>query len=157
MAALKLRSKAPNFSLKDKDGKEHDLSKIKASYFVIYFYPKDNTPGCTLEAKGFSKNLLKFKRKKIAVIGISGGDEKSKTSFCKKFKLKVTLLSDPDFGTCKKYGCYGKKSFMGRSYMGIFRKTFVLDKNRKVVKIYDSVTPESHSQEVLEFITELLK
>src|SRR5690606_5335196 len=153
MAKLKLNSKAPNFILKDKDSKSHQLRKIKSLYYVIYFYPKDNTSGCTLEAKGFSRDLLKFKRKKIEVIGISGGDEKTKTNFCKKHRLKVKLLSDPTFAVSKKYGCYGKKIFMGRIYYGIFRKTFILDKNQKIIKIYDSVTPESHSKEVLNFIS----
>ena len=149
---LKENSKAPHFKLKDKDENEHQLSKIKADYFVVYFYPKDNTPGCTIEAGMFNKNLKEFKDLKTQIIGISGGDEKSKTKFCEKHDLKLLLLSDTDFSVSKKYQVYGEKSFMGKKYMGINRITYILDKNLKIIKFYNKVKPFVHANEVLEFI-----
>lgn len=152
MAKLKVKDKAPNFALKDKAGKEISPSDYEADFFVIYFYPKDNTPGCTIEAKEFSKALAKFKKLNTVIIGISGGDEKSKQTFCKKHSLKVTLVSDPDFKVSKKYASYGKKQFMGRTYDGILRKTYLLDSKMKVVKIYEKVSPDSHAEEILKDI-----
>lgn len=141
--------KAKNFKLKDKDGKEHTLNKIEANFTVVYFYPKDNTPGCTVEAIEFSKDLKKFEKLGATIIGISGGDEKTKTKFCEKHDLKVILLSDPDFEISKKYGAYGLKKFMGREYDGIYRYTFLLDKNKNIIKKYEDVKPAQHSKEVL--------
>lgn len=144
--------KAPDFKLNDKDENEYSLSKLKANYFVIYFYPKDNTPRCTLEAKDFSDKIAEFRKRKTEVYGISGQDEKSKEKFCNKYGLKITLLADKDFTVSKKYGVYGKKSFMGMKFNGIFRTTFVLDKNKKVIKVFEKVKPFGHAKEVLEFI-----
>jgi len=144
--------KAPHFSLKDKDGKAHSLKDFDSDYTVVYFYPKDSTPGCTIEAQFFTKILDKFKEAKTNVVGISGGDEETKKKFCDKHNLTVTLLSDPGFKTSKKYGVYGKKAFLGRTYMGISRTTFLLDKNKKIIKIFDKVDPAKHPEEVLEFI-----
>ena len=143
---------APDFSLRDKDSGIHSLSEINSDYVIVYFYPKDNTPGCTIEAKEFSRDKEYFNKLNTTIIGISGGDEKSKTKFCEKQNLKVLLLSDSDFSVSNNYGVYGEKSFMGRKYMGISRWTFVLNKNHKIIKIYDKVKPAEHSQEVLEFI-----
>jgi thioredoxin-dependent peroxiredoxin len=151
-AKLAAGDKAPAFALKDKNGAVHRLSGADSEHVVLYFYPKDDTPGCTLEAQGFTKDLKKFKALDTAVIGISGGDEKSKQSFCSKYKLNLTLLSDPDFKVARKYGVYGLKKFMGRSYMGIRRTTFVLDKRHKIAKVYEEVDPARHSREVLEFL-----
>ena len=145
--------KAIDFSLTDKDGKKHSLTEIKSDYIVLYFYPKDNTPGCTLEANSFNRDLEKFKRLKTTVIGISGGDEKSKTTFCEKNKLSILLLSDTDFSISKKYGVYGEKSFMGHKYLGISRTTFILDKTRKIINVYEKVNPITHSKEILEFLS----
>lgn len=142
--------KAPDFRLKDKDGKVHQLSN--SNFFVIYFYPKDNTPGCTIEANQFNSKLKEFEKLDVQIIGISGGDEKSKTKFCEKHGLKILLLSDTDFAVSKKFGVYGEKLFMGRKYMGINRVTFILDRKRKVIKIFEKVKPAAHAEEVLEFI-----
>ena len=149
---LKEGEKAPDFSLKDKDSNLIKLSLIKAEYIVIYFYPKDNTSGCTTEGKEFTQDLEKFKKLNAEVIGISGGDEESKKKFCEKHNLKVRLLSDPDFKISDKYSAYGEKIFLGRKFMGIKRTTFILDKNKKIIKIYEDVKANGHSQEVLEFI-----
>ena len=149
---LKLNDKAHDFFLKDKSGKIYSLKDIKGDHKVIYFYPKDDTSGCTIEAQAFTRDLSKFKKINAAVIGISGGDENSKRKFCEKYDLKVLLLSDPDFSVCKKYGVYGEKSFMGNKFLGIKRTTCVLDKNDKAIKIYENVKPEGHSEDVLEFL-----
>ena len=154
---MKTGQKAPSFSLTDRNGKTCTLSDIKGDYAVVYFYPKDNTPGCTIEAIQFNQQLADFKKLKTTVIGISGGDEKSKTTFCNKHDLNLLLLSDPDFATAKAFGSYGEKSFMGRTFNGILRNPYVLDRERKIIKIYDKVKPESHPGEVLEFIRALGK
>lgn len=152
MAKLKVGAKAPDFKLSDKDGSKISLKDLKAEFTVVYFYPKDDTPGCTIEAQGFNKDISKYKKLDISVIGISGGDEKTKSKFCNKFNLKIILLSDSDFKISKKYNSFGKKTFMGKTYDGIFRKTFILNDKRKIIKIYDKVTPETHSREILEEI-----
>ncbi len=149
---IKTGKKAPQFSLSDKDGIEVSLKNLKADYTVLFFYPKDNTPGCTIESKQYSKDLQKFRKMKTAVFGISGGDQKTKAAFCKKHKLEVPLLSDTDFSVAKKYGVYGKKKFMGREFMGIFRVTFLLDSDKKVLKVYEAVSPETNSADVIKDI-----
>tara|TARA_Y100000031_G_scaffold107597_1_gene118444 strand:+ start:282 stop:749 length:468 start_codon:yes stop_codon:yes gene_type:complete len=149
---LKEGQSAPEFSLNDKSEKNHSLKDITNEYIVVYFYPKDNTPGCTIEAKRFSNTLKEFEKLNTTIIGISGGDQKSKTKFCDKHNLKLTLLSDPDFKVSESYGVYGEKSFMGKKYMGISRQTFILNKDHKIIKIYEKVKPLIHTKEVLEFI-----
>lgn len=144
--------KAPQFSLKDKDGIVHRLDAFKDDIVVVYFYPRDNTPGCTIEASQFTAALSKFKKLGAAVVGISGGDEKSKTKFCEKHDLKVLLLSDPDFAVAKAYGAYGKKKFMGREFMGIFRNTYIIDQKREIVKVFEKVKAATHVQEVLDYL-----
>lgn len=150
---VSIGKKAPAFSLLNEAGERASLAGIKAEYTVLYFYPKDDTPGCTVESKGFSAMAAAFRKAGAQVFGISAGDVKSKARFCHKHGLKVSLLADADFAVSKRYGAYGKKSFMGRSYHGILRKTFVLDKNKKLIKIYDSVKPDSHAEEVLSFLS----
>lgn len=157
MPKIKIGSKAPDFKLEDKSGKAMQLSKLKARCFVVYFYPRDNTPGCTLQAKEFSKLLARFKKRKVAVLGISGGDRDSKQLFCKKNKLSVALLSDPNFETCKAYEVYGAKFFMGRKFKGIKRTTFILNSSKKVIEQYNNVSPEGHAEEILEFVDAYLK
>ena len=149
---IKIGSKAPGFSLKDKDGNAYALSKIDAAWTVVYFYPKDSTPGCTIEAKEFSKLLPEYKKAGVEVIGISGGNDKTKTKFCTNEKLSVLLLSDEDFAVATAYDSYGEKMFMGRKYMGIMRNTFILDKNKKIIHIIEKVSPLGHAKEVLEWI-----
>lgn len=155
MATLTEGDKAPKFSLTDKDGVAHTVPVGKSEYTVIFFYPKDNTPGCTIEAAQFSASLAKFAALNVAVFGVSGGSDKTKASFCLKHDLHVTLLSDPDFAVATAYGAYGQKKFMGRSYKGIFRKTFIINKRGVVVKIFDSVKPQGHAEQVLEEINSL--
>jgi peroxiredoxin Q/BCP len=149
------KKKAPQFSLPDKDGAMHSLQEWKDNYIVLYFYPKDDTPGCTIEALEFTGNVKQFAKLGARVVGISGGDEKSKASFCRKHNLKILLLSDSDFTVAKKYESYGVKTFMGRKYTGILRSTFVLDPDHKILKRYDAVSAKGHAEEVLNFIKSL--
>ena len=154
MAELEEGKKAPAFALKDKDGNTHRLNEIEAPYTVVYFYPRDNTPGCTVEAQGFQEHLKAFQKLGVAVIGISGGDEKSKAKFCAAHKLTFPLLSDPGFEVSEKYGAYGDKKFMGKTSRGILRKTYVLDAAKRILKIYKTVRPSEHPAQVLAFIKE---
>lgn len=150
---LKTGQKAPDFSLTDKDGQTHTLKSIDAETIVLYFYPKDDTPGCTVEAQNFEKEFSKFKKIGAAVVGISGGSDRTKGKFCEKYELdKLLLLSDPEFDVAKEYDSFGEKKFMGRTYNGIFRNTFVIDQSRKISQIFESVDPKSHTDEVLEYL-----
>jgi peroxiredoxin Q/BCP len=152
---MKLGQKAPDFSLKDRTGKLYSLKSFKDKFLIVYFYPKDDTPGCTIETKNFSSDRAKFEKLGAQVVGISGGDEKSKEKFCKKHNIALTLLSDTDFAVAKSYDSFGEKTFMGRKFNGIFRNTFVLDASKKIVQIFEKVSPEEHSEEVLSALYEL--
>jgi peroxiredoxin Q/BCP len=146
---LEIGKKAPAFNLPDKDGNKHALKDIDTDYTLLFFYPKDNTPGCTIESQLMNKARDKFAKLNCSVIGISGGDEKTKTKFCDKHDLKIPMLSDTDFTVSTKYDVYGEKKFMGRTYMGISRVSFLLDKDKKIIKVYEKVKPAAHTNEVL--------
>lgn len=152
MANLRVGDRAPSFSLKDRRGKTTSLKNIKSKFTVVYFYPKDNTSGCTIEAKNFSKNLTRLKKLGAQVIGISGGNAETKREFCKKNGLKVTLLSDPSFKTARNFKSFGQQSFMGRKYRGISRNTFILDKEKRIIKMFAKVNPTTHTDEVIRFL-----
>ena len=147
---LNIGDTAPEFVLHDKDENLVALRSFDQDHLVIFFYPKDNTPGCSIETKGFNDLAENFRSNNIGLIGISGGDATSKTRFCEKVGKEVKLLSDTNFSVSEKYGVYGEKKFMGRTYMGINRITYVLDKERKVVMVYDKVKPLIHAKEVLD-------
>ena len=155
MTELRVGSKAPMFRLNDKDGASHGIGTGDAPFTVVFFYPKDNTPGCTVEAQEFSAALKEFARRGAKVIGISGGDAKTKEKFCSKYDLTIDLVSDSDFAVSKAYGVYGDKKFMGRTYQGIFRTTFVVDSTGKIAAILSDVTPKGHAREVLEALDAL--
>jgi peroxiredoxin Q/BCP len=155
MKGIREGAKAPTFKLQDKDGSTYGVGATKSDFTVLYFYPKDDTPGCTIEAQDFSKNLKDFKTRKATVIGVSGGDKKTKQKFCSKYGLTVPLVSDADFSVSRAYGAYGEKKFMGRAYKGIFRKTFIVDSKGTIARIFDSVKPEGHAREVLKALDEL--
>ncbi len=157
MAKLKAGSKAPAFTLKDSDENKVSLKDFSGKWAVLYFYPKDDTPGCTIEAKDFSKQLPGFEGLGASVIGISADDCGSHKKFQKKHKLKITLLSDDKKTILKKYGVWGKKNFMGREYMGILRTTFLIDPKGKISRIWESVNPEGHAGEVKKILTEMSK
>jgi thioredoxin-dependent peroxiredoxin len=144
---------APDFTMKDKDGKATKLSELRGKKdVVIYFYPKDFTPGCTMEATEFSRDYKKFKDAGIEIVGISPDDEESHQKFREKMGMPYPLVADTDKEVSKKYGVYGLKSFMGREYMGVNRSTFLVDKAGKVVKVFKKVKPAGHSKEVLEIL-----
>ena len=147
---IKISNKAPNFKLESTSSKVFELEKFKQN-LVIYFYPKDNTPGCTLETKDFSKLYRKFRGLKYEVVGISKDDMKSHIGFKKKFKVPFHLLSDENIIAQKRYGVWGQKSFMGKKFMGTIRSTIVINKG-KIQKIWSNVRVKGHAQEVLDFI-----
>ena len=146
---LKEGSKAPEFTAKDQDGKKVKLSDYKGKRVVLYFYPKDDTPGCTKEACSFRDADEVFNSKGIKVFGVSTDDEKSHQKFISKFQLPFDLLADTDKKIVEKYGAWGEKSMYGRTYMGTLRKTFLIGEDGKIVKIFDKVKVAEHADEVL--------
>ena len=143
-------SQVPKFQLEDANGKLVKSSDFKGKKHVIYFYPRDFTPGCTTEADEFTKNYSKFKKAGIEIIGISKDDVSSHRKFCDKMNIPYILLSDIDTNVCKKFGVWGLKKFMGREFMGINRSTFLVDDKGKIFKVFPKVKPAGHSKEVLE-------
>ncbi|MGC8776205.1 MAG: thioredoxin-dependent thiol peroxidase [Minisyncoccia bacterium] len=146
---LKLNQKAPDFKLKDQDGKNHKLSDYRGKWVLIYFYPKDDTPGCTKEACAIRDNFPDFKKLNIVVLGISVDSVESHKKFVKKYNLPFILLSDDKKEVVKKYGVWAKKKFMGKVYEGTLRTSFLIDPFGKIFKIYKNVKPEFHAEEVL--------
>lgn len=141
--------KAPAFTAKDQDGKTVKLSDLKGSRVVLYFYPKDDTPGCTKEACSFRDADDVYRKKGIKVYGISTDSEKSHQKFISKFQLPFDLLADTEKEIVEKYGVWGEKSMYGKKYMGTFRKSFLIDEKGKIVKIFDKVNVSEHADEVL--------
>jgi peroxiredoxin Q/BCP len=146
---LKIGDKAPDFSSVDDKGKSVKLSDFKGNRVVLYFYPKDNTPGCTKEACSLRDSNAIFKKKKIKVLGVSPDSEASHQKFIAKFDLPFTLISDKDHKVAELYESWGKKKFMGREYMGVLRRTFLIDEKGKIVHIFDKVDVAGHAEEVL--------
>ena len=140
----------PKFQLPDSNGKMIKSSDLKGQKHVIYFYPRDFTPGCTTEADEFSKDYKKFKKAGIEIVGISKDDVNSHKKFCDKMKIPYILLSDIDTEVSKKFGVWGKKKFMGREFMGVIRSTFLVDEKGRIIRVYPKVKPAGHSKEVLE-------
>ena len=140
----------PKFSAKDADGKTVKSSDFKGARYVLYFYPKDFTPGCTTEADEFSKHYEKFKKARIEIIGISPDDVNSHRKFCDKMKIKYPLLADTEKEISKTFGVWGLKKFMGKEYMGVIRSTFLVNKKGKIFKVFPKVKPAGHAKEVLE-------
>lgn len=147
---------APNFTLADQDGKANTLSEMRGKWVLLYFYPKDDTPGCTVEACTLRDNLPKFKRLKAKVFGVSVDSVKSHAKFVAKYDLPFTLLADEEKKVVKAYGVWGKKKFMGREYMGTNRTSFLIDPEGKIAKVYENVKPDLHAREVLEDLKALL-
>lgn len=140
----------PKFQLEDADGKIVKSSELKGKKYVVYFYPRDFTPGCTTEADEFSKDYSKFKKAGIEVVGISKDDVKSHRKFCDKMNIPYILLADVDTDVCKKFGVWGMKKFMGREFMGINRSTFLVNEKGKIFKVFAKVKPKGHSKEVFD-------
>jgi len=146
---LKEGDKAPDFAVNDGEGKTVRLKDLKGKKFVLYFYPKDDTPGCTKEACSFRDSFSKFKRRGIEVFGVSLDSEKKHQKFTEKYSLPFRLLADTDRKLSESFGTYGKKKFMGREYMGNHRMTFLIDEKGKIKKIFEKVKPDDHAEEVL--------
>tara|TARA_E500000331_G_scaffold112554_1_gene109654 strand:- start:73 stop:534 length:462 start_codon:yes stop_codon:yes gene_type:complete len=147
---MKINTKAPNFILPSTSKVNYSLKDSLGKYVVIYFYPKDDTPGCTIETNDFNKLLSKFKKLDCEVYGISKDTLKSHDKFRDKYKIKFDLLADEELTVLKKYKVWNKKKFMGREFMGIIRTTFLIDKKGKIIKIWDNVKVKDHVKEVLE-------
>jgi peroxiredoxin Q/BCP len=140
---------APGFSVATSGGGKISLADFKGQNVILYFYPKDDTPGCTKEACGFRDGFAAFKKKGAVILGVSPDSVKKHDKFVEKFKLPFTLLADEDKAIANAYGVWGEKSFMGRKYMGVFRVTFLIGPNGVIKKIWPAVKPEEHAAEVL--------
>jgi peroxiredoxin Q/BCP len=145
---------APAFKTTNANGEDVSLKDLRGQKVVLYFYPKDDTPGCTKEACSFRDAFSKFKKRGITILGVSPDSEKSHQKFATKYELPFTLLADKDHTIADAYGVWGEKKFMGRTYMGVHRKTFLIDEKGKIKKIFEKVKPEDHADEVLEAFAE---
>jgi peroxiredoxin Q/BCP len=143
---------APDFTFKDSNNKDIKLSNFLGKQVVLYFYPRDFTPGCTTEASEFSRDYNKYYHNNIVIIGISPDDEKSHSQFREKMKIPFLLASDINKQISQKYGVMGLKMLMGKEYVGINRTTFLIDKNGKIIKIFNKVKPKGHSIEILNYL-----
>lgn len=146
---LKVGAKAPAFSLKSADGSTVKLSDFKGKRVVLYFYPKDMTPGCTTEACGFRDDYAPLKQRGVRVLGVSGDDEASHHKFTEKYSLPFPLLSDPSHEMMEKYGVWGEKSMYGRKYMGVLRVTYLIDEEGRIARVFDKVKTATHSKDVI--------
>ena len=147
---LKPNQIAPNFKLDSTDGSTFELKNVKKKNIILYFYPKDDTPGCTLESKDFNKLNSMINKKNTVVFGISKDSMESHLKFKKKYKLKFDLLSDEKLSVIKKYGVWGMKSFLGKKFKGVIRSTFLINSKGKVHKIWSNVRVKDHAKSVME-------
>lgn len=145
---------APDFTLPDQNGTFHTLSSYRGKPVVLYFYPKDDTPGCTKEACNFRDDYQEYQKAGVVILGVSPDSVQSHTKFASKYELPFTLLADENHQVCELYGVWGRKKFMGREYDGVFRTTFLIDAEGKIKKVFENVNPEGHSQEVLAALAE---
>ena len=148
MTELKIGDLAPEFTLLDANLKKVSLSDFKGKYVILYFYPKDNTPGCTTEAIGFTGILPEFQKLDAEVLGVSPDSPESHAKFIEKKNLKVTLLSDREKEVLKAYGAWGKNMFRGKEYVGVIRSTFLINPEGKIVHIWPKVSVKGHPEEV---------
>jgi peroxiredoxin Q/BCP len=156
MMILKEGTKAPAFNLPDQNGEKHSLSTYKGQWVLVYFYPKDDTPGCTKEACAIRDNFPAFNKLKIKVFGVSKDSVASHLKFAGQYDLPFTLLSDEELDMLKKYGVWQKKKMAGREYMGIVRISYLIDPKGKVAKAYPKVKPPEHAEQVLEDLKALV-
>ena len=157
MSLLHDHTKAPLFEAKDQNGKTHSLASYAGSWVLLYFYPKDDTPGCTKEACMIRDSYPDFKKLGITVLGVSADSEKSHKKFEEKYDLPFTLLSDTEHAIGKAYGAWGMKKFMGRTYEGMSRVSYLIDPKGMIAKVYDKVKPEIHAEEVLRYLQDKAK
>jgi thioredoxin-dependent peroxiredoxin len=155
MAVITEGKKAPAFTLQDQQGRTHTLADYAGRPVVLYFYPKDDTPGCTKEACTFQAALPDFGKGRAAVLGVSVLDSKSKAKFADKYSLTFPLLADADHAVAEKYGAWQEKSMYGRKYMGVARITYLIDAEGKVARRWDTVKPDTHPAEVLDAVRAL--
>jgi thioredoxin-dependent peroxiredoxin len=153
---MKEKELAPNFKIPSSNNKEFELNKNKNKFLVIYFYPRDNTPGCTNEAKDFSRLYKEFKKLNCAIFGISKDSIESHKKFISKFKIPFQLLSDEKIVALKKYGAWGEKSMYGKKFMGIKRTTVLINPKGKITKIWNNVKVKEHAKEVLSCLKEAI-
>ena len=149
--------KANNFTLPSTNKKNFSLKDSIGKYVVLYFYPKDDTPGCTIETNDFNKLFSKFKKLDCEIYGISKDSLKSHEKFKKKYKIKFDLLADEEIKVLKKYKVWGKKKFMGREFMGTIRTTFLIDKKGEILRVWNNVKVKDHANEVLETLQKIVK
>jgi thioredoxin-dependent peroxiredoxin len=149
MTQLKEGATAPVFSGKDQDGKTVSLEDFKGKKVILYFYPKDDTPGCTAEACNLRDNYESLLSMGFAIIGVSPDNATSHSKFKTKYNLPFSLIADPDSSIIKAYGVWGEKKMYGRSYMGVLRTTFVIDEKGRIMKIFDKVETQNHTQQIL--------
>ena len=157
MSIPSIGKSAPEFSLPSSTGESIALTDLKGKTIVLYFYPRADTPGCTVQACGFRDALPEYDKAKIVVLGISPDPEKDVTKFAKKFKLNFPLLADEDHTIAEKYGVWQEKSMYGKKYMGVVRTTFIIDETGKIRHVFEKVKPEGHEKEVIEWIRENAK
>jgi len=153
--SLKVGDKAPAFKLKNQDGEIISLNDLKGKPVVLYFYPKDNTSGCTKEACNFRDEFPKFRKIKAEIIGVSADSVESHKKFADKYKLPFNLLSDEKKEVLEKYGVWQEKSMYGKKYMGIVRTTFVIGSDGKIKKIFPKVKVDNHNKEVMEALKKI--
>ncbi len=146
---LKVGDKAPNFALNDKEGNKRELSEFLGKKVVVYFYPKDNTPGCTRQACAFAESYKEFKEKGVEVIGISKDSVASHAKFAEKYELPFVLLSDPELEAIKAYGVWQEKKMCGKVSMGVVRTTFIIDEKGNIEKVMPKVKPDTNAAEIL--------
>lgn len=146
---MNIGENAPNFTLQDKDGKTVSLSDFKGRKVVVYFYPKDNTPGCSRQAVGFAENYNEFQKRNITVIGISKDSVESHVKFAEKYNLPFILLSDPQLTAIQAYGVWQEKKLYGKVSMGVVRTTFIIDEKGIIVDIMPKVKPDTNAADIL--------
>lgn len=149
MEMPKVGERAPDFALKDQAGQEHTLGEYAGTWVLLYFYPKDDTPGCTIEACGIRDQFADFKKIGAVVLGVSTDSVESHKKFAETYDLPFTLLADVNKEMVGAYGVFGEKKMMGKTYMGVRRTSFLLDPEGKVAKVYEKVKPERHAAEVI--------
>ena len=146
---------APNFSLPDETGTIHNLTDYRGRVVVLYFYPKDDTPGCTTEACNFRDDYSAYAKTDVVILGVSPDTSKSHARFKEKYALPFPLLADEDHAVCSLYGAWGPKKMMGREYEGVLRTTFLIDRSGTIARVFENVKPADHSAEVLAAIESL--
>ncbi len=153
MALLEVGMQAPNFKTVDQNGELVTLEQFRGKKVILYFYPKDDTPGCTKEACAFRDNFEKFKKINVEVLGVSVDDEKKHKKFAEKYNLPFRLLADTEKKIVQDYGVWGEKSLYGKKYMGTNRVTYLIDENGKIEKVFPKVKPETHAEELLQVLS----